>query len=371
MINNGLLSWQQANGFRQESNSVYGVYNGIGFAVSGEDGGKLFTFMLTGSDSAFDRIEDILAAERSPLGEVQVGDVENYLALFFEEISGEMPASLMTALLDFVIAHAHECGFTVPRVCVKCGAPANKRSFYNNMVQPMCAACRDEEAAKRKPTSRPAPHQEAPAAPTHGDTLLTQKVRYNPDEDDTYSQYTHENTRAPQPKPAAVPQPHPQQPRQTASVPLGFAPVDDSSMGDKAKGILGALLGAVAGLVPLYLSAIISSASISLAMYVLCAGAGIGAVLGYISFGGYKLRNTALVSTIALAEIFSIISFVCINMIAGMGGGLTAGEALSSSLFKGVVDYLNIALAVFSSALGVFVTLDPLSKYIGADYYGK
>lgn len=361
MISNGLLSWQQANGFRQENNSVYGVYNGIGFAVSGEDGGKLFTFMLSGPDAAFDGIEDRLMAERSRLNEVQVGDVENYLALFFEENRGEMPAQLMTDLLDFVQANARICGFTVPRVCVKCGAPANKRSFYNNMVQPMCASCREAEKANARPAPRPTPAP-APSPTPRADSLMNSQSRYNPDEDDTYDQYAHTASFGAQQQVPFIPE----EPRKKAAVPPSFAPVDTSDMGDTGKGILGAALGAIAGLVPFYLSVLLK-----LELTFLCAAAGIGAVLGYVAFGGLKKKNSAFTAILIFAEVFSVLAFVAIHVVTGMGGGLTFGEALGSSVFSKTTDYVSFIIAILSPFLGAAITLDPLSKYIGTSYFAK
>ena len=361
MISAALSSWQTAGGYRLENDVVYGVYNGVGFAVAGEDGGKLFTFMLSGADDAFDAIEDLLASQRSRLREVQVGDVENYLALFFEENGGEMPGQLMTELLDFVVANARGCGFAVPRVCVKCGAPANKRSFYNDMVQPMCAACSEEERLKKraaapKPQPKPEPEPEPEPEPVPAraaDTLLPAKSGYNPDEDDTYDQYGPSSISS-QPKRA------PALRRESApsSIPLSFADVS-TDQGSLGKGILGAFLGALAGLVPLIISALLG-----LELTCLCVFAGKGAVMGYTSFNGQKRKTTSLAVTAAIAEVMSIIAFIAVNVIDGMSDGMSFGDAFSGSIFTGAVDYINIVIAVITTALGIFISLDDIASHI-------
>lgn len=360
MISAGLQNWQSANGFRQENDCVYGVYNGVGFSAANEDGGKLFTFMLSGSDAAFDKIEDMLSAN-AQLREVQVGDVENYLALFIEENGRETSAQVMTALLDFVLNNARACGFSVPRVCVKCGAPANKRTFYNNMVQPMCAECNETQRAIARSAAR------RQAAAQQQDSLVPKKSGYNPEEDDTYDEYAAAAVAAAVTAPRTQPsRPQPQRPAPQAnegfggsSVPLSFGP-DVVDEGSGAKGFFGALLGAIAGLVPLY--ALVLAADFK--MLILSTLSGVLALLGYIAFGGLKKKNTAISTVLILSELFSLLSFAFINIIGGMGTGLDFSAALSESLFTGIVDYINAALAVVGPLFGVAITIDKLADYL-------
>lgn len=367
MISSALSSWQATNGFRLENDTVYGVYNGVGFAVASEEGGKLFTFMLSGDDNAFDSLEDSLAVQRGGLRNIQVGDVEGYLALFFEENGGEMAGQLMTDLLNFVVANARGFGFIVPRVCVKCGAPANKRSFYNDMVQPMCTACSEEERRKKRasmprPQPQPEPEPEPQPQPVRAaDTLLPASSGYNPDEDDTYDQYGPSNRSsfyaAPQPETAIAPQPE----RRTASVPLSFAN-ESTDQGSTGKGVIGALIGSFAGLVLLVISSMLG-----MELTCLCAAAGVGAVLGYIAFGGSKSKTTGLTVTLIASELLSVIMFVAINVVQGMAEGNDFGTALSNSVFTGALDYINLVIAVVTAALGIFVSLDTLANYISGD----
>jgi len=360
MISAGLQNWQTANGFRQENDCVYGVYNGMGFSAANEDGGKLFTFMLSGADAAFDKIEDMLAASPQ-LREVQVGDVENYLALFIEEKGNETSAQVMTALLDFVLNNARSCGFSVPRVCVKCGAPANKRTFYNNMVQPMCAECNETQRA----VSRAAARRQAAAPASQQDSLLPKKSGYNPEDDDTYDEYAAKAVAAavtaPRTQPSRPQRPMPQQNEDFSGspVPMSFGP-DVVDEGSGAKGFFGALLGAIGGLVPLY--ALVLAADFK--MLILSTLSGVCALLGYIAFGGIKKKNTAISTVLILSELFAILSFAFINIIGGMGEGLDFSAALSESLFAGYVDYINIALAVVGPLFGVAITIDKLADYL-------
>ena len=147
MMSSSLSSWQSANNYRKEGDVVYGVYQGCGFSVSEEDGGKLFVFMLSANDNrAFDTFENALVDEGGELSQGQVGDVENYLAVFYDESVSSISLRTMDSVLDFVVGNARQCGFRVPNICVKCGARANKRSFVDNMVQPLCAECAGSQA---------------------------------------------------------------------------------------------------------------------------------------------------------------------------------------------------------------------------------
>ena len=107
MISSSLASWQATNKYRKEGDVVYGVYQGCGFAVSEEDGGKLFIFMLSvANNGAFDNLENAIASEEGELSSGQVGDVENYLAIFFDESNGSISLRTMDKVLDFVVAEA-------------------------------------------------------------------------------------------------------------------------------------------------------------------------------------------------------------------------------------------------------------------------
>ena len=192
MMSSSLSSWQSANNFRREGDVVYGVYQGCGFSVSEEDGGKLFIFMLSANDNrAFDTFENALAGEGGELSQGQIGDVENYLAVFYDESVSSVSLRTMDKLLDFVVAEARSCGFHVPNTCVKCGARANKRSFVDNMVQPLCAEC----SAKQKQNRRPAPSAPAPKpmASRDEDDYERRYAPMKPDSskyDDSYDEYS-------------------------------------------------------------------------------------------------------------------------------------------------------------------------------------
>ena len=192
MMSSSLSSWQTTNRYRKEGDVVYGVFQGCGFAVSEEDGGKLFVFMLSANDDrAFDSLENAIASREGELGLAQVGDVEKYLAVFFDETNGAISLRTMDAVLEFVVEQARQCGFRVPNVCVKCGAKATKRSFVDNMVQPLCAEC----SAKQKQSHRPA-SAAAPVPNRQADDESDYDRRYAPMKadsskyDDSYDEYS-------------------------------------------------------------------------------------------------------------------------------------------------------------------------------------
>lgn len=327
MISYGLQSWQQQKRLRIEGDVVYGVYQGLGFSVTEEDGGKLFVFMLSGSDSAFDAIEDNLAAQYTSLRELQVGDVENYLALFYDESRGEMPVGLMDSMLDFVIANARAFGFRTPNTCVKCGAPAQKRAFSNGLVQPFCTNCREAEKTAAAPAPQPAAYQSPYAQNPYA---------YTPT---TYSPYQEQT-------PAAV-DPNIEHRSVLDSFTQEPEKKEDLGEGNLVKGILGALLGAVAGLVPYFISVL---AGLELGAF--CFLSGIGAILGYTLFGGLRKKSTAISSCIAIPLVLSVIGVIVVKLSSG-------GE-----IFSGTMDYITLLMAVVGVLLGVSVSLDRINKYV-------
>lgn len=349
MISAGLRTWQQDNRFRISGSTVYGVYQSVGFSVAEEDGGKLFIFMLSGGDNAFDTIEDMLGAQRGDLHEVQVGDVENYLALFFDESAGEMPARSMSALLDFVAANCRSCGFRAPNICVKCGAPATKRAFHDNMVQPMCAQCREEEknggAPARQPAPVPAPAPVRSREPErdYGDSIVPKQSSYDESYDE-YAEFEHKR-RMPEEREYYDDRDYYDRARRARDY-------DEES--GSSKGVLGALLGAVAGLVPYFITVLIP-----FQMGMLCCVAGYLSVIGYIAFKGKRVAKPALVTSIVVSELVSIIAVLLVNLFSGFNGSL----ASAFSSFGANFPWINLALAILGSLLGAAIAMDKLDVY--------
>lgn len=321
MISNALKNWQQSRSYRVGDDAVYGVYQGVGFSAAEEDGGKLFIFMLSGPDQAFDNIEAQLASQRGDLRTVEVGDVETYLALFFDESGGDMPESTMDDLLDFVADNCRACGFKAPNVCIKCGAPANKRSFVDGMVQPMCAECRAAEKAAAAPRRPAAP---APA----------------PREDD-----------------------YP--PRQPAPRSREEYAYDDNASGRSkydvepgtGNGALGAIVGALAGLTFYFVSAMLIEASLA----AFCCLAGVGACLGYIAFNGRREKSTAMTWALSSSIILSLISVIAVQALNNLQGSF---GATLSGVFSNL-PWMNIILAVFGAVVGVAVCVDRILAHVG------
>ncbi len=331
MISQNLLSWQQSRKYRLDGDTVYGVSGGVGFSVVEEDGGKLAIFMLVcSSDASFDGMEDMLRAQRG-LSDLQVGDVEGYLALFYDESAGAMDEYMLDDMLTFVSANYRGLGFRAPNVCVKCGAPANKRSFYNNMVQPMCAEC----SAAVKGASRPAPaHAPAPAQrPEPQEDRLRTSTVYDERRDDTYAgmEPTHRKA-APAPAPMWEAEP----PYQA-----------NDGEGNTGMGVLGAVIGAVAGLVPFAICVVCN-----FPLPALCVLSGVFAVIGYVVFGGVKDKKMGSVVSIASAEVVTIIAVLLVFLISKVG----TTELL-----------INMVLGVLGAFLGIALAIDSLNNYIQKD----
>ncbi len=329
MISQNLLSWQQSRKYRLDGDTVYGVSGGVGFSVVEEDGGKLAIFMLVcSSDASFDGMEDMLRSQVD-LSDLQVGDVEGYLALFYDESAGAMSEHMLDDMLTFVSANYRGLGFRAPNVCVKCGAPANKRSFYNNMVQPMCAECSAAVKGSARPAPAPAPAQRP--EPPQEDRLRTSTV-YDESRDDTYAGM-EPSRRRPAPAPAPAWDREPAPPYQSN---------DDE--GNSGKGVLGAIIGAVAGLVPFAICAVCN-----FPLPALCVLSGVFAVLGYVAFGGVKDKKTGSLVSILSAEAVTVAAVLLVFLISKVG----TTELL-----------INMVLGVLGAFLGIALAIDSLNNYI-------
>ena len=359
MLSSGVRNWQQENKFRVSEDTVYGVYENVGFSLTEEDGGRLFIFMLSGKDEAFDSLEDLLCNQGGELRNAQVGDVENYLAIFFDDADGRLSSQAMNDVLDFVAGNFRTCGFRTPNVCVKCGAPATKRSFYNNMVQPLCGPCR--EADKLEKAHKAA----APASTDHSAYDRPRGYDEYPERRRPEQEYDRpERSARGYDEPARQGYDEPRSERQRGyderdyhsasqwdSEPERFA---ESGLGSAPSGFFGAVIGAVAGLAPYILSSMLG-----FELAALCFLSGIGAVMGYVAFGGLKAKGNALVNVIATSEIFSLVMVLVLTCAANSGDGL-------SVVFGNLLQLggLNILMAAVGALLGVLVSLDTLHKYL-------
>ncbi len=323
MISQNLRSWQQSRKYRIDGDTVYGVAGGVGFSVVEEDGGKLAIFMLVcSSDASFDGMEDMLRPQPG-LSDLQVGDVEGYLALFYDESAGPMDDYLLDDMLTFVSANYRGLGFRAPNVCVKCGAPANKRSFYNNMVQPMCAECSAAVKSSGR-TPAPAPRPE----PQQEDRLRTSTV-YDESRDDTYAGMEPTRRSAPAPMPAWEKEPP-------------YQANDDE--GNSGKGVLGAFIGALAGLVPFAICVVCN-----FPLPALCVVSGVLAIFGYMAFGGVKDKKTGTLASIAASEVITIVAVLLVFLISKAG----TTELL-----------VSLALGVLGCFLGIALAIDSLNNYV-------
>ncbi len=347
MLSSGLRNWQQDNKFRVSGDTVYGVFENVGFSVAEEDGGRLFIFMLSGKDEAFDRLEDMLCSQSGALRNAQVGDVENYLAVFFDDADGRLSGADMSDLLDFVAGNFRPCGFRTPNVCVKCGAPATKRAFYNDMVQPLCSPCREaDKLEKAHKAAAPAVADRASDYDRVSDRGYDDPRRSSYDRDDS------DDRRQPR---RNYDERSFDEPRRSVE-PAGWdGQYDEGSdrggEGNAPAGFFGALLGAVAGLSPFIISVLLG-----FALPALCFISGIGAALGYISFGGQRSKGSALATVFGVSV---IIALAMVLIFAGVSNGFSV---LMGNLIE--LAGLNLLMAGIGAVLGVAVRLDSLHSYL-------
>lgn len=427
MMSHGLASWQTANNYRKEGDVVYGVYQGCGFTVSEEDGGKLFIFMLSArDDAAFDTFENALVAAGGAAAEGQVGDVENYLAVFYDESHGEMPHSAMDDILNFTASRAKQYGFRVPNICVKCGARATKRSFVDNMVQPLCADCSEQNKQRRKaaavsaPMPTPAPETQPEYYDNYGNggnnnydsygnapveqedeyarqyaPIVTDSSKYDDSYDEyagmttQHSDYTSEYGSYSDPYGGTV-----QGYDNDSSAQDGYSDNsyggmsfsddgeddyravmgddEDSSGaeialgGNMGKGMLGALVGSLVG-VALY---IILAVAAHFPMGALCFPAGMLAVVFYTMFGGVRVKSTGMGISIGISTVISLI-VVFFTSILSYTNQTTDFSGAMSYLFgdstQTMLLVINLVLSVLGSVFGACLLIDVMGKYVGED----
>ena len=385
MMSSSLSSWQSANNYRKEGDVVYGVYQGCGFSVSEEDGGKLFVFMLSASDNgAFDAIENAIAAEEGELNQGQIGDVENYLAVFFDESRGSISLRTMDSLLDFVASEARRCGFRVPNTCVKCGARASKRSFVDNMVQPLCAECSEKQKQNRHPAqSAPAPK---PERRRDEDDYESRYAPMKPDSskyDDSYDEYSgmkpkYDNRDRFSDRPESR--------YNDSDYGEPRVSFDDSGdeyreiMGDSrrsrddspateiegtvGKGILGAALGACIGVIPYLIVSMIADFH----MAALCFPAGMLAVVFYTMLHGVRSKGTGMGICMSVSAVISVL-FMFLGMVLSYVSDTTNFSAALSYLFDKQLSFflINVVFSVLGAIFGAFFMISVMNKYVDKD----
>lgn len=414
MISQQLASWQTRNHYRSDSDVVYGVYRNCGFSASEDDGGLLFVFMLTPrDDDAFDDLEEALSEEGGEIAVGQVGDVEGYLAIFFDQQDGGVSPRTMDSLLDFVADQARSCGFRVPNTCVKCGARATKRSFVDGMVQPLCAEC----SAQNRQSHRSAPEPARPApeptrsAPAPIRDTLRDDARYaeqyapiiadDSKYDDSYDEYA--GMSSPRSRYDAAPSFAPIDTTDASSIPQrnyntvsseepapsydtspisfsddgqedeyheimgeeedsGYSPTLSETVigGSLGMGILGAVLGAVLGVIPYIVIALL----VRFPMGALCFPAGMLAVIFYTLLKGRRSVPTGMVVTAVFSALIALVTmFVCMTVFyMDSGRGFSQAMQYLISENAGFL-LLNSILAVLGAVFGALVMVVRMSKY--------
>lgn len=363
MISSALKRWQQSRNYRIDGDTVYGVAAGVGFSVAEEDGGKLVIFMLSGEDSAFDNIEDQLIASPTELNQVQVGDVESYLALFFDESNGAMPDTVLDELLEFVGGNYRSCGFRVPNKCVVCGERASKRAFRDGMVQPMCANCREAEKSKKRAVVSATPNlsDEPETARPLGGSKYEDYDEYG---DEAMQAEVHKRTAE---KFAQSDFGPPEKPMRNVAFDAYNDYDDDykepgSVEGSTGKGVLGAFLGALAGLLPFVITVVLGYPVAGLAFI-----ASMLSVNGYIAFGGLRKKSTSVGVIVALSELVAIIGVVC-SVICLTAKDYGSFAAASGYFFSEPVELIvHLVLATLGVLLGFSLSSIKLGKYLDGE----
>ena len=399
MMSSALAAWQSNNNYRREGDVVYGVFQGCGFAVSEEDGGKLFTFMLSARDNhSFDDFENALASQGGELALAQVGDVENYLAVFFDESAGTISPNTMSDVLQFTASQARACGFRVPNTCVKCGARATKRSFVDNMVQPLCADCSAQLKQQRRSAPTPPPASPMPPAPapspiaapiTAPEPMVSQDDQYArqyaplvPDSskyDETYDEYSGMAPQYGGNDTYSDPFGGTYNDSDYSQPPISF---DDSGdeyrdiMGDGSDtssnvtkvegsigaGILGAMLGSVIGVIPYMVIAILADFH----MAALCFPAGMLAVVFYTILGGRKAKALGMSICMVVSAIVSEI-LMFLGMVFSYVNDTTNFSQALNYLFTEQSTFftVNVIFSVLGAIFGAFFMISVMSKYVG------
>ena len=376
MMSSSLSSWQSANNYRVEGDVVYGVYQGCGFSVSEEDGGKLFVFMLSASDNrAFDNIERALEGEEGELNQGQIGDVDNYLAVFFDESMGSLSLRTMDSVLDFVAAEARRCGFSVPNVCVKCGAKATKRSFVDNMVQPLCAECSAKQKQNRRSAPKPARSEEDDYenryAPIKADSskyddsydeYSGMKSKYDDDNysdkfGGAYNDSDYDDSRVS----------FDDSSDEYRDI-MGDSDRDDSPVteieGTVGKGVLGAALGACIGVVPYLFVSMIADFH----MAALCFPAGMLAVVFYTMLHGVRSKSTGMGISMGVSAAVSVV-FMFLGMVLSNVSHTSDFSAALGYLFNQQLSFflVNIVFSVLGAIFGAFFMISVMTKYVEQD----
>lgn len=408
MMSSGLASWQAANKYHKEGDVVYGVYQGCGFTVSEEDGGKLFIFMLSANDdSAFDNFENVLVAAGGAVSEGQVGDVENYLAVFFDESEGEISSAAMDDILNFTASRARQFGFRVPNVCVKCGVRATKRSFVDNMVQPLCAECSAQNKQNRKTAAqqpaKPAAEDDyaqryapitanskmydenydeyAGMIPRHGDYVsntadtsnynnngYSDANNYNNDYTGDYGSDYSDNNSQPYDNQFAFSGDDDHTDNPYSDV-MGRdednQPAPDVEFGGSmGMGILGVLVGSMVGVILYIILALLAH----FPMGALCCPAGMLAVILYTVFGGRKSKLVGMGMSIGVSVIVSLFTIFITTVLSYTGDGTSFSGAVSYLFSDGeqtALLIINMVLATLGSVFGACFFINVMDKYVG------
>ena len=303
--------------------------------------------------------------------------------------------------MDFVAEQARSCGFRVPSTCVKCGARASKRSFVD--VQPLCAECSALNRQERHtPSAAPkdTPRDEARYAQQYA-PIVADDSKYDASYDEyagmtpahsTYKSMNEMNGAPYQPfdeanEPVSLPdstdgsgRSYARYPDKPSAPPFRFEEGQDDYNdimggdgsgsavfsetrieGSAAKGIFGAVLGSLAGVIPYIFIAMV----VKFPMAALCFPAGILAVLFYVMLQGRKSVTFGMAVCAAVSLLVSFLTTLLCMGIFYMEQTRTFTQALQYLLNENSQFLVfNTVLSILGAAFGALFMIVRMSKYV-------
>lgn len=357
-MNEILMQWKAQNKLSEDGDFIYGNYNKVGFSVNYEDGGFVFVMTLEADDdSAFRTLQNKMSSQ-SALRNVQVGKVESYLALFTDNASSPNDLS---RIVDFTARNYSECGFYVPTVCSSCGAAATRLKFENGIVRPVCADCK----AGIKKMPEPEQDDNNYFGSLKDDSYESEEYVIGKRRDDINSFYGEQND------------------NDDSFGGEDWSKHDDFEVADSNEyshvledddfdygtsgmskghvltGILGAVIGAAAGVLPYYLIYTFFDMPVA----ALCLVSGVLSVLFYVLFRGRKSVGFGMAFSLIFSVIVATGAVVYIQNLISIAGGNGSVFSDITGLLSNTEFLIHELMAIVGVTLGAFVCKGALNNY--------
>lgn len=143
MIDRVLIDWQIKNGLTLTGDHIYGVFNNVGFTVFKENNGKLFVISVNVNESmrALKELQGVFKRADGILGNIKVGTVDDYLALFLSDECSPVTVSDYDKIIEFAVNNIHSLGIDINNRCFSCSSTATTVIYDQGMVKPVCGRC--------------------------------------------------------------------------------------------------------------------------------------------------------------------------------------------------------------------------------------